>query len=155
MVGDLIARHRQKAAIGEAMKVVGEVNRYVTDTAPWTLKGEDQRERLGTVLHVLTQCVADLNTVLSPFLPFSANAVDLVLGGEGRVQPMPELVESEDLDGGPGYPVLTGDYTTAARWERRPVVPGTPVAKPTPVFTKLDPEVVDEELARLADGGAS
>ena len=27
---------------------------------------------------------------------------------------------------------------------------GTPVAKPTPVFTKLDPSVVDEELARLA-----
>ena len=153
VVGDLIGRHRQKAAIGEAMKVVGEVNRYVTDTAPWTLKGDDQRERLGTVLHVLVQSVADLNTVLSPFLPFSANAVDLVLGGDGRVQPMPELVEVDDLDGGPGYPILTGDYTTAARWERRPVVPGTPVAKPTPVFTKLDPVVVDEELARLADGG--
>ena len=26
---------------------------------------------------------------------------------------------------------------------------GTPVAKPTPIFTKLDPSVVDEELARL------
>jgi methionyl-tRNA synthetase len=26
---------------------------------------------------------------------------------------------------------------------------GTPVATPTPVFTKLDPSVVDEELARL------
>jgi methionyl-tRNA synthetase len=30
------------------------------------------------------------------------------------------------------------------------VVPGTKVEKPTPVFTKLDPSVVDEELARLA-----
>ena len=29
---------------------------------------------------------------------------------------------------------------------------GTPVAKPTPVFTKLDPSVVDEELARLGLG---
>ena len=38
------------------------------------------------------------------------------------------------------------------RWERHPIVVGTPVAKPTPVFTKLDPSVVDEELARL-DGG--
>ena len=26
---------------------------------------------------------------------------------------------------------------------------GAPVEKPTPVFTKLDPSVVDEELARL------
>jgi methionyl-tRNA synthetase len=152
-VGDLIARHRQKAAISEAMRTVAEVNRYVTDEAPWKLKGDDERDRLATVLHVLAQCVQDLNTILSPFLPFSANAVDRVLGGDGQVQPMPELQEVDDLDGGPGYPVLTGDYSTAARWQRRPVVPGTVVDKPTPVFTKLDPSVVDEELARLtADG---
>ena len=59
----------------------------------------------------------------------------------------------DDLDGGPGYPVLTGDYTRAARWERTPVVVGTPVVKPTPVFAKLDPTVVDDELARLAGEG--
>ena len=28
-------------------------------------------------------------------------------------------------------------------------MPGTRVEKPVPVFTKLDPSVVDEELARL------
>src|SRR4030095_1480216 len=31
-VGDLIGRHQQKRAIGEAMRVVGEVNKYVSDT---------------------------------------------------------------------------------------------------------------------------
>jgi methionyl-tRNA synthetase len=31
-------------------------------------------------------------------------------------------------------------------------VVGTPVAKPVPVFTKLDASVVDDELARLATG---
>ena len=84
-VGDLIARHRQKAAIGEAMRAVAEVNKYVSDSEPWKLKGDDQRARLGTVLHVVAQCVADLNTILSPFLPFSANAVDAVFGGSGEV----------------------------------------------------------------------
>ena len=152
-VGDLIGRHRQKAAIAEAMRAVAEVNRYVTDEAPWKLKGDEERDRLATVLHVLVQCVLDLNTILSPFLPFSANAVDAVFGGSGEIQPMPELREVEDLDGEAGYPILTGDYTGAARWEHRPLVVGTPVGKPTPVFTKLDPAVVDEELARLgADG---
>jgi methionyl-tRNA synthetase len=149
-VGDLIARHRQKAAIGEAMRAVSDVNRYVSDTAPWKLKGEEERERLGTVLHVVAQCVSDLNTVLSPFLPFSANAVDRVLGGDGTVQPMPVLQEVDDLDGGAGYPVLTGDYSGVRPWERRPLVVGTPIGKPTPVFTKLDPAIVDDELARLA-----
>ena len=32
---------------------------------------------------------------------------------------------------------------------RSPLVPGTPLAAPTPVFRKLDPSIVEEELARL------
>jgi methionyl-tRNA synthetase len=149
VVGDLIARHRQKQAIGEAMRVVGEVNKYVSDTEPWKIK--DDPQRLGTVLHVVAQCVADLNVILSPFLPFAANDVDRAFGGAGDIAPMPHLEEADDLDGGAPYPIITGDYTAAPAWERRPIVVGTTVVKPTPVFTKLDTSVVDEELARLAE----
>jgi methionyl-tRNA synthetase len=149
-VGGLVERHRQKAALAEAMRTVAEVNRYVSDNAPWKLKGDDERDRLATILHVTAQAVADCNLLLSPFLPHSANDVDVVLGGTGRVAPMPEIREVEDLDGGPSYPILTGEYSGFPAWARRPVVPGTRVEKPVPVFTKLDPSVVDEELARLA-----
>ena len=149
-VGELIGRHRQKAALTEAMRTVADVNRYVSDSAPWKLKGDDERERLGTILHVTAQAVADCNLLLAPFLPHSANDVDRVLGGAGDVAPMPEIRDVEDLDGGPAYPILTGDYSGFPAWERRPIVPGTKVEKPVPVFTKLDPSVVDEELARLA-----
>jgi methionyl-tRNA synthetase len=148
-VGSLIGGHRQKAAIGEAMRVVGEVNKYVSDLEPWKLKGEENAERLATVLHVMAQCVVDLNVVLSPFMPHSSNLIDAIMGGAGDVQPMPAVVEADDLDGGAGYPIITGDYTTARAWGRRPIVPGTPVEKPAPVFVKLDPSVVDEELERL------
>jgi methionyl-tRNA synthetase len=148
-VGELIERHRQKQALSEAMRTVADVNRYVSDMAPWQLKGEEERARLGTVLHVTAQAVADCNRLLSPFLPHSANAVDRVLGGSGAVAPMPEIREVEDLDGGPGYPILTGDYSSTPTWARTPVVVGTPIAKPTPVFAKLDPSVVEDELARL------
>ncbi len=149
VVGDLIRHHRQRQAIAEAMRVVTEVNRYVTDCEPWKLKGEDQRERLATVLHVMAQCVADCNLILAPFLPHSANQVDRVLGGAGDVAPMPRIEEVTDLDDGSAYPIITGDYTSAPAWRRRPVVAGTTVEKPTPVFTKLDPSIADEELARL------
>ena len=148
-VGDLIERHRQKQAIGEAMRVVAEVNKYVSDMAPWQLKSDDQRDRLGTILHVTVQAVADCNLILSPFLPHSANAVDRVMGGSGDIAPMPVIEEVDDLDGGPSYPILTGEYSGTPRWERRPITVGTPIAKPAPVFTKLDPSVVEEELARL------
>src|SRR3954451_11753392 len=47
-VGDLIERHRQKAALAEAMRTVAEVNKYVSDRAPWALKGNDERDRLAT-----------------------------------------------------------------------------------------------------------
>ena len=149
VVGELIERHRQKQAVSEAMRVVAEVNKYVSESEPWKLKGEDQRDRLATVLHVTAQAVSDCNTLLSPFLPHSSNQVDVVLGGDGDVQPMPVVEEVEDLDGGAGYPVIRGDYTTARAWRRRPITVGAPVGKPQPVFTKLDPSVVEEELARL------
>jgi len=150
VVGDLIGRHRQKQAVGEAMRAVAEVNKYVSDTEPWKLKGDDQRERLGTVLHVMAQCVADLNLVLSPFLPFSANEVDRALGGAGAVAPMPRIEEAVDLDDDArSYPLITGDYAGFPSWGRHAVSVGTPVAKPTPVFVKLDTAIIDEELERL------
>jgi methionyl-tRNA synthetase len=62
---------------------------------------------------------------------------------------MPRIEEVEDLDGGPAYPIITGEYSATPRWERRPVKPGTPISKPAPVFAKLDSSVVDDELARL------
>jgi methionyl-tRNA synthetase len=146
VVGDLISQNRMKQAIGEAMRAVGEVNKYVSDSEPWKIK--DDPERLGTILHVAAQCVADLNLVLSPFLPFSANEVDRALGGKGEVAAMPRIDEVEDLDGRT-YPIITGDYSGTPAWTRQPIAVGAPVAKPTPIFTKLDPAIVDEELARL------
>lgn len=159
-VGNLIRHHRQKAALSEAMRLVGEANKYVTDTEPFKLKAPEQRERLATVLWTLAQAVADLNLMLSPFLPHAANDVDRVMGGEGAIAPMPHIEEVEELDpqvlpadfeGRGGYPIITGDYTNVPTWERHPIMPGTPIAKPTPVFVKLDEAIVEEELARYAD----
>ena len=162
-VGGLIARHRQKAALAEAMRLVGEANKYIADTEPFKLKGEEGGpawQRLATILHTLAQAVADLNLMLSPFLPHAANDVDRAMGGRGAIAPMPELREARELDprvlpeafaGRSSYPIITGDYTTAPAWGRHEVVIGTPVAKPAPVFVKLDEAIVDDELARYAD----
>jgi methionyl-tRNA synthetase len=152
-VGGLISRSRQKAAITEAMRVVGEVNKYVSDQAPWKLRTEDP-DRMATVLHVALQAVRDCNTLLTPFLPHAAQQVHEQLGGTGVWSGMPEVHEVSE-EGNADYLVITGDYAAAAaRWERTPIVPGTPLAPPTPVFRKLDPSVVEEELARLEQKAA-
>jgi methionyl-tRNA synthetase len=75
-----------------------------------------------------------------------------MLGNDGAWSGQPVLQEVDDLDGGPGYPVLTGDYSGAAAvWESRPVKAGFQVGPPTPLFRKLEPSVVDDELRRLED----
>ncbi|GGJ92404.1 methionine--tRNA ligase [Pilimelia anulata] len=148
-VGDLIAAHRQKQAIGEAMRVVAEANRYLSDQAPWQLKDPADKPRMGTILHVALQVVSDANTLLTPFLPHAAQQIHEALGGTGVHAPLPELVDVDDLDGGPGYPVITGDYGVGTRWGSVPLPAGRALAAPTPVFRKLDPSVVEEELARL------
>ncbi|MGB3185623.1 MAG: methionine--tRNA ligase [Ornithinimicrobium sp.] len=151
VVGGHIAGHRQRAALSEAMRLVGEANAYVSTTEPFKLKGEDQLPRLHTVLHVLAHAVVDLNTLLSPFLPHSSNAVHAAMGGQGRFMPMPHVEEVHDLDEPERatYPIITGDYSEMPRWETRPVQVGAPVGKPTPIFTKLDPVVAEQERARL------
>lgn len=154
-VGGLIAQHRQKAALTEAMRLVGEVNKYVSDTEPFKLKGDDQRERLETVLHTLVQCVSDLNTILAPFLPHAANRVHEILGGTGEFVPMPRLEEVEDLDDGRAYAVITGEYSATPAWGRVAVTPGTLIGKPRPAFAKIEPEQVEEERQRLRDRAAA
>ena len=147
-VGDLLDRSQQKAAITEVMRVVGEANKYLSDQAPWKLK--DDPARRDAVLHVALQLVDDAKALLTPFLPHSSDAVHRMLGHDEPWSGLPVLQEVADLDGGPSYPVLTGDYAAAAAvWESRPLRVGTPIAAPTPLFRKLDPSVAEEELARL------
>ncbi|RJK97852.1 methionine--tRNA ligase [Vallicoccus soli] len=151
-VGDLIGRHRQKAAVQEAMRVVGEVNTYLSQQAPWKLKEDPVRR--DAVLHVAAQAVDDCNRLLAPFLPHTAGRVAAMLRGEGSVvTPGSSIREVQDLDGPEHYPVLMLDEGPGSGWGPVPLVPGTPVAPPTPVFRKLDASVVDEELARLEGEG--
>jgi methionyl-tRNA synthetase len=147
MVGGELGRSRFKAAITEAMRTVAEANKYMSDQAPWKLRESDP-ERMRTVMHVVLQLVDDAKTLLTPFLPRSSAKVHTMLGGQGTWSGTPRI-EEVDEDGGPGYPVITGDYSSPARWESAPVRPGVRLARPEPLFAKLDTSVIDEELARL------
>jgi methionyl-tRNA synthetase len=146
-VGGELGRSRFKNATQEAMRTVAEANKYLSEQAPWKLRNSDP-ERMRTILHVALQLVDDAKTLLTPFLPNSAQKVYGMLGGSGDWSGMPSL-ETVSEEGGTDYPVLTGSYDTAARWESRPIAVGTPLSPPKPLFAKLDQSVIDEELARL------
>ena len=137
-VGEHIEARRFKAGITEAMRIVSLANKYLSDEEPW--KKKDDPARRDTILHVALQAVQDCNTLLTPYLPHSAQKIFEALGGEGVWAAQPEIVEVEE--GEKTYPTLQGDYASQlAKWEHRPIVPGTPLAKPSPLFKKLDEEL--------------
>ena len=122
------------------MHVVGEANAYIAEQEPWKLaKDETQRERLATVLWTALQVVSDCNTMLTPFLPHTAQAVHETLGRDGVWAALPEVVEVTDdqpvepvgaglPEKGRSYPVIMGNYRDQqAVWTRIDVVPGTSV----------------------------
>ena len=91
----------------------------------------------------------------------AADAVPAVVVVEGaraaarrraRGPAMPELVEVDEATA-VGLAVLLGAHRRLRHrgdaGSRRRSRSGRPLAAPTPIFTKLDPSIVDEELARL------
>lgn len=149
-VGAHIEAHRHKAAMTELMRLVGETNKYVSDTEPFKLKAPEERTRLATVLHTLLQCVSDLNLMFAPFLPHATNRVHAVLGGTTPLVPMPTAQKVADLDeSSREYVIISGDYVAQPAWQSTPIQSGVPIKKPRPVFTKFAPELVEAELERM------
>jgi methionyl-tRNA synthetase len=140
-VGGHLRAARFRAGISEAMRVASAANKYLSDQEPW--KQKDNPERRDTILHTALQVVSDVNTLLTPFLPHSAQQVHEALGGTGLWAAQPELREVADLDlPDREYPVITGDYgAEQAKWRSTPIEVGRPLAKPTPLFAKLDPKL--------------
>jgi methionyl-tRNA synthetase len=147
-VGELIDQTRFKAALAEAMRLASRVNQYTNSQEPWALVKSD-RERAATVLYATLRCVDNLKLLLTPFLPFSSQALHELLGHEGQIAGPIELRDVAEEDGSV-HRVLTGDYESwVGRWEPSRLEPAQRVDEPRPLFKKLDPGVVDEELARM------
>lgn len=57
-------------ALTDIWKLVGDCNKYIDATAPWVLaKDEANKERLGTVMYHLAECVRIVAVLIGPFMP--------------------------------------------------------------------------------------
>ena len=120
--GREIAAGNFRSALEAGMSAAREANRYVENSAPWKLIKED-RERCATVLYTAIAAINGLKTALYPFLPFTCQKLHGFLGNEGPVQ--------------------------AGGWRLVMPAGGRPLAEAKPLFKKLDPDIVDEEEAKL------
>ena len=69
-------------ALAEIFRLVRLCNKYIDITAPWLLaKDEAKRDRLGTVLYNLAECLRIVAVCLRPFLTRTAPKIFEQLGG--------------------------------------------------------------------------
>lgn len=78
-----LAFHKALVSIWE---LVSLVNKYIDDSAPWTLaKDPAQRDRLATVMRACAEALKTAALLVAPFMPLAAQALWKALGGKGPV----------------------------------------------------------------------
>ena len=129
-----LGQARFQIALRYVMTMAARVNVYLGTEQPWhTIKTD--RGRAGTVLYVALRCVDNLKTMLTPFVPFSAQRLHRMLGYDDVIAPQPEVREfSED---GATHTVITGDYSSDNRWRPSELPPGRALPPPEALFKRL------------------
>jgi methionyl-tRNA synthetase len=139
---------RFKAALQEVMRLAGLVNQYLGEEQPWHQVKTD-RARAATTLFVALRAVDSLKVLMTPFLPFSSQRLHEMLGYQDVIAPQAELREYREEDGH-SHRVQGNEYDSTPRWCPSTLPAGRPLAEPRPLFKKIDPVVVEEELRRMA-----
>ena len=121
-VDECLYRCSFKDAIKNAMALAHAANRYLDVKAPWKAIKED-RPAAASSLYVALTVIAQLKTMLYPFLPFSSQKVHEYLGFDGKVE----------------------EY--GWKWQGLPA--GQKLREPRALFKKLDDSIVEEETRRI------
>ena len=146
-VGSNLEAVRLRAALSEAMRLAGEVNRYLDQAAPW-FEIKTDKATAGTSIFTALRAIDSLKVLFSPFLPFTCERLHTYLGYEAPLYGHQSVEEVED-DLGVHSVLRYHPETGTGAWEPSQLPAGQAIQKPKPLFQKLDPEIADEERARL------
>ncbi len=109
-------------SLDEIWNVVNRANKYIDETMPWALaKDEEKKARLGTVLYNLLETIRIIASLLSAFMPATANAIK-------------EQIGADDIS-----------YESAQKFGVMKV--GEKVGSAEPLFARIDADKKLEELA--------
>jgi methionyl-tRNA synthetase len=135
-----------RAAVGEAMKLATEVNRYLDANAPWTTIKTD-RVAAALTIYTALKAIDSLKVIFAPFLPFTSQRLHSFFSYE-----IPLFGEqyTEDVSDSLGtHRVLRYKGIEGLQWKPSELKPGAKLNQPGPLFKKLEEKVVEEERARL------
>ncbi len=93
-------------ALCDVFRIIQRANKYIDETMPWALNKNGDKQRLATVMYVLTECIRFAATLLLPFIPATAARIFDKIG-------MPQPTDFGALDRfgatGEGVTVHKGD----------------------------------------------
>lgn len=146
-VGAYLEKVQLRAALGEAMRLAGEVNKYLDTTGPWFEVKQDKAQAAKSI-YTAMRCIDSLKVLFSPFLPFSSEKLHTYLGYETPLFGS-QKVETHSDDLGEHSVLRYLPEGASGRWEPSRLQPGQAFQKPKPLFRKLDASIVEAERARL------
>ena len=146
-VGALLESVRLKDALEETLALAREVNGWLNEREPWKVIKADREDAASSVYAAL-RCIDNLKILFAPFTPFSSQQVHEMLGydrqlfGDLRIETYSE--ETRD------HLALVYDASGAiGEWRASELPPGQTLRQPSPLFVKLDPEIVEQERQYL------
>jgi methionyl-tRNA synthetase len=111
---------RFNAALEAVWRLVGRMNRYIEEKAPWSLAKQAHRVELGIVLNTCLEAIRVIAALITPVMPVAADSLFRQIGYE---------VSSD-----------TVRWENAAQWPA--LTPGTRLPAPAPLFPRIRSESV-------------
>ena len=151
-VGKELEAVRLRAALGEAMRLATEVNRYLDTTAPWTAIKTDRNAAARSIFTAIT-CIDMLKLMFAPFIPFTCEKLHQYMGydrplfGEQKVEQVSDSLGAHQV-------LQYKSETASGKWEPSSIQPGQVLRQPGPLFKKLEAKIIEEERSRLGNKSA-
>jgi methionyl-tRNA synthetase len=146
-VGQLLEAVKLRSALQEALALARAVNAYL-DQAPWFRVVNEDKTAAATTVYVALQAIDWLKLLLSPFLPHSTETLHKLLGYEGTLFGHLHLHSYHETERTHDALVYEAGGATG-RWQPGTLPPGQQLARPVPLYKKLDESLVEAELNRL------
>jgi len=124
-VSESIESCKFREGLAHCMSLAREVNRYLDEKAPWTAIKSDI-DSASTTLNISVNIINCLKTVLHPYLPFSTQALQEMLGLAGEVE--------------------KNDWS----WNPQEVPDDHKLGEVKRLFDKLEDSIAEAELSRLS-----
>jgi methionyl-tRNA synthetase len=146
-VGTQLDAVKLRSALGEAMRLASEVNKYLDTAGPW-FEIKTDKAAAGTTIYTALKAIDTLKVLFAPFLPFTCEKLHHFLG-----YTMPlfgEQFTEKQTDALGEHNVLRYNPAPATgKWQPSQLQPGQKLNPPAPLFKKLEESVAEIERGRL------